>query len=174
MVILCVGLNEELEGEEGDAGNSYASGDKGDLLLPESQRALMEVVAECGKPVILCLMAGSDIDLSYAREHFDVILVLWYPGGEGGRAAAKVLFGEAAPTGKLPVTFYESLEELPDFEDYTMEGRTYRYMKGKAQYPFGYGLTYGHLELTGAEIQKNGSGADVTVTVHNPGTEPVT
>ena len=81
----------------------------------------MEVVAECGKPVILCLMAGSDIDLSYAREHFDVILVLWYPGGEGGRAAAKVLFGEAAPTGKLPVTFYESLEELPDFEDYTME-----------------------------------------------------
>ena len=157
VVILCVGLNEELEGEEGDAGNSYASGDKGDLLLPESQRALMEVVAECGKPVILCLMAGSDIDLSYAREHFDAILVLWYPGGEGGRAAAKVLFGEAAPTGKLPVTFYESLEELPDFEDYTMEGRTYRYMKGKAQYPFGYGLTYGHLELTGAEIQKNGS-----------------
>ena len=139
VVILCVGLNEELEGEEGDAGNSYASGDKGDLLLPESQRALMEVVAECGKPVILCLMAGSDIDLSYAREHFDVILVLWYPGGEGGRAAAKVLFGESAPTGKLPVTFYESLEELPDFEDYTMEGRTYRYMKGKAQYPFGYG-----------------------------------
>ena len=174
VVILCVGLNEELEGEEGDAGNSYASGDKGDLLLPESQRALMEVVAECSKPVILCLMAGSDIDLSYAREHFDVILVLWYPGGEGGRAAAKVLFGETAPTGKLPVTFYESLEELPDFEDYTMEGRTYRYMKGKAQYPFGYGLTYGHLELTGAEIQKNGSGADVTVTVHNPGTEPVT
>lgn len=114
----------------------------------------MEVVAECGKPVILCLMAGSDIDLSYAREHFDAILVLWYPGGEGGRAAAKVLFGETAPTGKLPVTFYESLEELPDFEDYTMEGRTYRYMKGKAQYPFGYGLTYGKLELTAAKIQE--------------------
>ena len=174
VVILCVGLNEELEGEEGDAGNSYASGDKGDLLLPESQRALMEVVAECGKPVILCLMAGSDIDLSYAREHFDVILVLWYPGGEGGRAAAKVLFGEAAPTGKLPVTFYESLEELPDFEDYTMEGRTYRYMKGKAQYPFGYGLTYGKLELTAAEIQENGTGADVSVTVHNSGDQEVT
>ena len=174
VVILCVGLNEELEGEEGDAGNSYASGDKGDLLLPESQRALMEVVAECGKPVILCLMAGSDIDLSYAREHFDVILVLWYPGGEGGRAAAKVLFGEAAPTGKLPVTFYESLEELPDFEDYTMEGRTYRYMKGKAQYPFGYGLTYGKLELTAAKIQENGTGADVSVTVYNSGDQEVT
>ena len=174
VVILCVGLNEELEGEEGDAGNSYASGDKGDLLLPESQRALMEVVAECGKPVILCLMAGSDIDLSYAREHFDAILVLWYPGGEGGRAAAKVLFGETAPTGKLPVTFYESLEELPDFEDYTMEGRTYRYMKGKAQYPFGYGLTYGKLELTAAKIQENGTGADVSVTVYNSGDQEVT
>jgi beta-glucosidase len=174
VVVLCVGLNEELEGEEGDAGNSYASGDKGDLLLPASQRALMEVVAECGKPVILCLMAGSDIDLSYAREHFDAILVLWYPGGEGGRAAAKVLFGEAAPTGKLPVTFYESLEDLPAFEDYTMEGRTYRYMKGKAQYPFGYGLTYGKLELTAAEIQENGTGADVSVTVHNSGDQEVT
>ena len=141
--------------------------DKKDLLLPESQRELMAALADCGKPVILCLMAGSDLDLSYAREHFDAILVLWYPGAEGGKAAAKVLFGETAPTGKLPVTFYESLEELPDFEDYTMEGRTYRYLKGKAQYPFGYGLTYGKLEITNAEIQEKGNGAEVVVTVHN-------
>ena len=167
VVILCVGLDETLEGEEGDTGNSYASGDKESLKLPQSQIDLMEAMAGSGKPVVLCLMAGSDLDLSYAREHFDAILVLWYPGAEGGKAAAKVLFGETAPTGKLPVTFYESLEELPDFEDYTMEGRTYRYMKGKAQYPFGYGLTYGKLELTNAEIQKKGSGAEVVVTVHN-------
>ena len=152
VVILCVGLDETLEGEEGDTGNSYASGDKMDLQLPQVQRDLMEAVKETGKPVILCLMAGSDIDLSYASEHFDAVLQLWYPGAQGGKAAAKVLFGEISPSGKLPVTFYESLDELPEFTDYRMAGRTYRYMKGKAQYPFGYGLTYGDVRVTGAEI----------------------
>jgi beta-glucosidase len=110
----------------------------------------MEVLARTGKPVILCLMAGSDIDLSYAAEHFDAILDLWYPGSEGGHAAAKLLFGEASPSGKLPVTFYETVEELPDFEDYSMKGRTYRYMEHKAQYPFGYGLTYGRVRVVEA------------------------
>ncbi|MCC8106799.1 MAG: glycoside hydrolase family 3 C-terminal domain-containing protein [Clostridiales bacterium] len=153
VVILCVGLDETLEGEEGDTGNSDASGDKMDLLLPKVQRDLMEMVAASGKPAILCLMAGSDIDMSYAAEHFDAVLVLWYPGGEGGRAAAKVLFGEVSPSGKLPVTFYNSLEELPEFTDYSMQGRTYRYMTQKAQYPFGYGLTYGKVEVTKAELE---------------------
>ena len=152
VVVLCVGLDETLEGEEGDTGNSYASGDKMDLQLPQVQRDLMEAVKETGKPVVLCLMAGSDIDLSYASEHFDAVLQLWYPGAQGGKAAAKVLFGEVSPSGKLPVTFYESLDELPEFTDYHMAGRTYRYMKGKAQYPFGYGLTYGDVCVTGAEI----------------------
>lgn len=152
VVVLCVGLDETLEGEEGDTGNSYASGDKMDLQLPQVQRDLMEAVKETGKPVVLCLMAGSDIDLSYASEHFDAVLQLWYPGAQGGKAAAKVLFGEVSPSGKLPVTFYESLDELPEFTDYHMAGRTYRYMKGKAQYPFGYGLTYGDVCVTGAVI----------------------
>lgn len=152
VVVLCVGLDETLEGEEGDTGNSYASGDKIDLQLPQVQRDLMEAVKETGKPVVLCLMAGSDIDLSYASEHFDAVLQLWYPGAQGGKAAAKVLFGEVSPSGKLPVTFYESLNELPEFTDYRMAGRTYRYMKGKAQYPFGYGLTYGDVCVTGAVI----------------------
>lgn len=152
VVVLCVGLDETLEGEEGDTGNSYASGDKIDLQLPQVQRDLMEAVKETGKPVVLCLMAGSDIDLSYASEHFDAVLQLWYPGAQGGMAAAKVLFGEVSPSGKLPVTFYESLNELPEFTDYRMAGRTYRYMKGKAQYPFGYGLTYGDVCVTGAVI----------------------
>lgn len=152
VVVLCVGLDETLEGEEGDTGNSYASGDKVDLQLPQVQRDLMEAVKETGKPVILCLMAGSDIDLSYASEHFDAVLQLWYPGAQGGKAAAKVLFGEVSPSGKLPVTFYESLDELPEFTDYRMAGRTYRYMKGKAQYPFGYGLTYGDVRVTEAVI----------------------
>lgn len=152
VVVLCVGLDETLEGEEGDTGNSYASGDKIDLQLPQVQRDLMEAIKETGKPVVLCLMAGSDIDLSYASENFDAVIQLWYPGAQGGKAAAKVLFGEVSPSGKLPVTFYESLDELPEFTDYHMEGRTYRYMKGTAQYPFGYGLTYGDVCVTGAEI----------------------
>lgn len=155
VVLLCLGLDETLEGEEGDTGNSYASGDKTDLLLPESQRLLMETVAETKTPVVLCMMAGSDMDLSYAREHFDAILELWYPGGQGGNAAAKVLFGELSPSGKLPITFYETLEELPEFEDYSMKGRTYRYMEHKAQYPFGFGLTYGKAQMLSAKVIKN-------------------
>ncbi len=97
IVILCVGLDETLEGEEGDTGNSYASGDKETLQLPQVQLDLMEAMAESGKPVVLCLMAGSDIDLSYAEEHFDAVMVLWYPGAEGGKAAARVLFGDVSP-----------------------------------------------------------------------------
>ena len=128
VVILCMGLDETLEGEEGDTGNSYASGDKVDLRLPESQRMLMQAVAKEKKPTVLCLMAGSDIDLSFAEEHFDAIVDLWYPGAYGGAAAADILFGKYSPSGKLPITFYESLEELPAFEDYSMKGRTYRYL----------------------------------------------
>ncbi|MCD8075188.1 MAG: glycoside hydrolase family 3 C-terminal domain-containing protein [Lachnospiraceae bacterium] len=159
VVILCVGLDETLEGEEGDTGNSYASGDKADLQLPEVQRELMETVAACGKPTVLLLMAGSDIDLGYAAEHFDAVLDLWYPGCEGGCAAARVLFGEVSPSGKLPVTFYEALEELPEFTDYSMQGRTYRYMTGKAQYPFGYGLTYGDVEVAAAQAETGDAGS---------------
>lgn len=154
VVILCVGLDETLEGEEGDTGNSYASGDKTDLHLPQSQRDLMDAVLAVGKPVIVCLMAGSAIDLSVAQDKAEAILQLWYPGARGGRTAADILFGECSPSGKLPVTFYRTLEELPEFEDYTMEGRTYRYMKNKALYPFGYGLSYGDVTVESAEIVK--------------------
>ena len=170
VVILCVGLDETLEGEEGDTGNSYASGDKETLQLPQVQLDLMEAMAESGKPVILCLMAGSDIDLSYAAEHFDAVMVLWYPGSQGGKAAARILFGDVSPSGKLPVTFYETLEELPEFTDYAMKGRTYRYMENKAQFPFGYGLTYGKVTVTDAAVSTNDE-ASVTIqaTVTNQG-----
>ena len=169
VVILCVGLDESLEGEEGDTGNSYASGDKLNLKLPEAQIELMETLKETGKPVVLCLMAGSDIDLSYAHEHFGAVLQLWYPGAQGGKAAAEVLFGETSPFGKLPITFYESLEELPEFTDYAMAGRTYRYMKGKAQYPFGYGLNYGKTAVVKAETEKEGNKVKTRITVENHG-----
>ena len=152
VVVLCVGLDETLEGEEGDTGNSYASGDKTDLQLPQSQRDLMDAVLATGKPVIVCLMAGSAIDLSVAQDKADAVMQLWYPGARGGKTVADVLFGEYSPSGKLPVTFYRTLEELPAFEDYSMSGRTYRYMKNEALYPFGYGLSYGDVAVEAADI----------------------
>lgn len=178
VVVLCLGLDETLEGEEGDTGNGYASGDKVDLLLPKSQRDLMEAVASVGKPVVCCLMAGSAIDLSYAAEHFNAIMQLWYPGARGGKSIAEVLFGEVSPSGKLPITFYNSLEQLPDFTDYHMKGRTYRYMEDKAQYPFGFGLTYGRVAVTNAELidvskERDGFGLPdvrIKVTAVNSGT----
>lgn len=170
VVILCLGLDETLEGEEGDTGNSYASGDKMDLQLPESQRMLMEAVAMEKKPTILCLMAGSAIDLSFAAEQFDAILDLWYPGAYGGATAADILFGKYSPSGKLPITFYESLEELPAFEDYSMKGRTYRYLEQNAQYPFGYGLTYTKMKIRNvwlgeAEEETEGENSEAEVIV---------
>lgn len=170
VVLLCVGLDETLEGEEGDSGNSYASGDKEDLQLPKVQRNLMEAIAETGKPVVLCLMSGSDIDMSYAAEHFDAVIQMWYPGAQGGRAAARILFGEVSPSGKLPVTFYESLEELPEFTDYSMKGRTYRYMEKAAQFPFGYGLTYGNVQVISAEAVDGEEGLSILAEAENRGT----
>jgi len=152
VVVLVVGLDEGLEGEEGDTGNSYASGDKTSLFLPKPQLKLMDTIRETGKPTVLCMMAGSDIDLSFASKHFDAVIQLWYPGAQGGLAVAKVLFGDVSPTGKLPLTFYEDLDALPEFTDYDMKGRTYRYIENKAQYPFGFGLTYGKAKLASATI----------------------
>ena len=149
-VILVLGLDETLEGEEGDTGNSYTSGDKEDLLLPESQRILMERVLAVGKPTVLVLMAGSAIDPGKAQEQADAILLAWYPGACGGRAVAELLFGRASPSGKLPLTFYRNgeLADLPAFTDYSMRGRPYRYYRGEPLYPFGYGLSYGDCVIT--------------------------
>ncbi len=152
IVVLCLGLDETLEGEQGDTGNSAASGDKDNLLLPKPQRDLMEAVTSIGKPVVFLLMAGSAIDLSYPSEHYNAVVQLWYPGARGGKSVAEILFGEVSPSGKLPVTFYNDLEGLPEFTDYSMKGRTYRYMEKKAQYSFGYGLTYGKVVVTDAAI----------------------
>lgn len=174
VVVLCIGLNETLEGEEGDAGNSYASGDKPDLLFPEPQRRLMEVVAQTGKPVILCVMTGSAMDLRFAEEHFSAILQVWYPGARGGKVAAEILFGEASPSGKLPVTFYNDTAALPEFTDYGMEGRTYRYLRDTPLYPFGYGLTYGSMQLLDATVGAIGNkGITIAVKVANNGHRPV-
>ncbi len=154
VVFLCLGLDARLEGEEGDANNSYAGADKKDLEFPDSQKTLMEAVCGTGKPVVFLISTGSAMNLSYAKEHGNAILQTWYPGQMGGIAAANLLFGKAVPSGRLPVTFYPSAEDLPPFEDYRMENRTYRYMKGQALYPFGYGLSYGNFVYRNLRAEK--------------------
>jgi beta-glucosidase len=142
VIIACMGLDSGLEGEEGDQGNQYASGDKPNLNLPGLQEDLLKTISSCGKPVVLVVLSGSALAINWAQENIPAIIQGWYPGAQGGKAIAEVLFGEYSPEGKLPVTFYRSTEELPEFTDYSMENRTYRYMKNKPLYPFGYGLSY--------------------------------
>ncbi|MGN0141802.1 MAG: glycoside hydrolase family 3 C-terminal domain-containing protein [Roseburia sp.] len=146
VVIAVMGLDATLEGEEGDTGNEYGSGDKPNLNLPGLQHDIIKVAKESGKPVILVLLSGSAMAVNWEEENLDAILQGWYPGAQGGTAIARILFGEANPEGRLPVTFYKTTEELPDFEDYSMKGRTYRYMRNEALYPFGYGLSYTEYE----------------------------
>lgn len=153
LVVLCLGLDESLEGEEGDTGNSYASGDKKDLKLPLSQIKLLETVAETGVPFIVCMMAGSAMDLNFADEHASAVLQVWYPGARGGKDVADILFGEVSPSGKLPITIYRDLEGMPAFTDYSMKGRTYRFLEKAPLYPFGYGLTYGETDITEFRIE---------------------
>lgn len=156
VVLLVVGLDETLEGEEGDTGNSDASGDKRDLSFPLPQKKLMDAVLECEKPVIVLNMTGSAMDLRKADEKSAAVLQVWYPGARGGKAVADVLFGKISPSGKLPVTFYKDTADLPDFEDYSMKDRTYRFYTGEVLYPFGYGLTYGDCktEKVSARMEK--------------------
>ena len=154
VVVMCLGLDATLEGEEGDTGNEFASGDKPDLNLPGLQQELLEKIYATGKPVVLVLMSGSALAVKWADKHIPAILQAWYPGGRGGEAVASVLFGECSPSGRLPVTFYASSEELPDFSDYSMKNRTYRYMENEALYPFGYGLSYTKFEYSNIKVTK--------------------
>ena len=176
VVVLCLGLDETLEGEEGDTGNSYASGDKLDLLLPPPQQRLLEAVAKTKKPFIVCLLAGSAMDLNFADQEAAAILQAFYPGAEGGREVARLLFGEYSPSGKLPVTIYRDLTEMPAFTDYTMRGRTYRYLTKKPLYPFGYGLTYSECVIDEIQPEKEYTyedavkdGIEIKVHVENRG-----
>ena len=163
VVIACVGLDATLEGEEGDTGNEYSSGDKPDLRLPESQRILLERLSALGKPLVIVLAAGSSINVEVKC---NALLDMWYPGQMGGRALAKLLFGDVSPSGKLPVTFYKSADLLPDIRDYSMAGRTYRYCTpDNVLYPFGYGLGYSHFALSEPEF----CGGELCVTVKNTG-----
>ena len=163
VAILCLGLDATIEGEEGDEGNAFAGGDKLSLELPEPQRKLLKVALDTGKPVIVVLAAGSSLNTH--ADKAAAILQVWYPGECGGTALADILFGRVSPSGKLPVTFYENAETLPDFTDYSMAGRTYRYLTGNVLYPFGFGLTYSTVSLSDMTYE-NGT---VSLTVTNTG-----
>ena len=172
VAILCLGLDSTIEGEQGDTGNSQAAGDKNDLSLPGKQQELLEAVIKTGTPVIVVLGTGSALTFNGLEEKCDAILNVWYPGSHGGRAVSDIIFGKYSPSGKLPITFYKGIENLPDFEDYSMINRTYRYMNDESLYSFGYGLTYSNVELTNLTVKKDTNYFDeifVTVDIKNIG-----
>ena len=162
VTIACVGLDATLEGEEGDTGNEYYSGDKNDLLIPESQRKLLKVLEKSSKKLVTVIAAGSSLNVPEGGAK----VFAWYPGQAGGTALARILFGEVNPSGHLPVTFYRDVNDLPAFEDYSMKERTYRYFTGDVLYPFGFGLSYTSWNISGA--RKNGE--QVTAEIENTGT----
>lgn len=146
VVVMFMGLDPSLEGEQGDAYNIDASGDKTTLELPPTQQKLYDAVRETGKPIIFVNISGSCINLAKQKEQCDAVIQCFYPGAMGGLALADVIFGKVSPSGRLPVTFYESLDDLPPFEDYSMENRTYKFYSGTPVYEFGYGLNYSEIE----------------------------
>ncbi len=170
VIFMALGLDAGIEGEEGDAGNEFASGDKIDLKLPGLQGEILETAVKSGKPVILLLLVGSALAID--DTDINAVIQCWYPGAMGGRAIAETVFGDRNFEGKLPVTFYKSTAELPDFTDYAMKGRTYRYMTNEALYPFGYGLSYTSYEYSNVMADKtvlDDDGITVEFVVTNTG-----
>ncbi len=174
VVVAFVGLSPQLEGEEMPIKiPGFDGGDRTSLDLPEPQEKLLEAIAAAGKPIVVVLQSGSAVALNWANQHASAVLEAWYPGVEGGTAIARTLSGQNNPAGRLPVTFYSSLDRLPEFTDYSLRGRTYRYYQGKPLWGFGYGLSYstfkyGPLKLS-AETLMAGDPLTATVTVTNTG-----
>ena len=169
---MCLGLSSLIEGEEGDASNADAAGDRIHLNLHGIQQQLLERIVALGKPVVLVVLSGSGVAIGWADEHCPAILQAWYPGEEGGTAIADALFGDYNPGGRLPVTWVCGLEQLPPMEDYRMEGRTYRFMKDQPLYPFGWGssyTTFGYLNLKVTETAHVDEEIEVSVDVINSG-----
>ena len=171
VVILVVGMDETIEGEE-IIGKEGFTGDKKDLLLPKSQRDLIKTVCERETPVVLVNMTGSAIDFEEGCKA-DAIIQAWYPGAMGGKAISDLIFGEYSPSGKLPVTFYKNTNKLPDFEDYSMENRTYKFFREEPLYPFGYGLGYTTFAVADMKADQSkfrpGEGVTVSFKIRNTG-----
>ena len=158
IALVFVGLNSQLEGENTD---------RKTIELPEPQEKLVETAIATGKPVIVVLTSGSAVAASYAAEHAAAVIEGWYGGEEAGTAIAETLAGVNNPSGRLPVTFYKSTDQLPEFTDYAMKGHTYRYFKGEPLYSFGYGLSYSAFQYSGLSARRTAKGAEVRATVKN-------
>ncbi|HEV2324698.1 MAG TPA: glycoside hydrolase family 3 C-terminal domain-containing protein [Terracidiphilus sp.] len=174
VVIAVVGITSELEGEEMPVSEpGFLGGDRTSIDLPEPEENLVEAVAATGKPLVVVLMNGSALAVNWINQHANAVLEAWYSGEEGGDAIADTLSGKNDPAGRLPVTFYTGVEQLPNFESYSMEGRTYRYFTGKPLYPFGYGLSYTKFSYSDLDVPKTtvnaGDPVDADVTVTNSG-----
>ncbi len=171
--IVCAGLSSFLEGEEGESLLSPANGDRESISLPQSQIDYIKELSIHGARIILVLTGGSPIALGEVEDMVDAILFVWYPGMEGGRAVADVLFGDISPSGKLPITFSKSLDQLPAFDDYSMNGRTYRYMTEEPLYPFGFGLSYSKFKYLDLQLDKTnltvGDSLNISLTLTNSG-----
>ncbi|MBS1793185.1 MAG: glycoside hydrolase family 3 C-terminal domain-containing protein [Acidobacteria bacterium] len=172
-VVMVMGISPVVEGEEMDIKTEgFRGGDRTDIALPKPQEDLIKDIQALGKPVVLVTMGGSALALNWENENLPAIIHAWYPGQFGGTAIADVIFGDYNPAGRLPVTFYKSVDDLPPFDDYRMDGRTYRYFKGAPLYPFGYGLSYSKFEYSNLKLKnriKPGESLIVTATVKNTG-----
>jgi beta-glucosidase len=173
-VVMVLGISSRLEGEEMNVREpGFLGGDRVDIGLPARQQRLLEAVAATGKPIVVVLMSGSALAVNWANEHVAAVVQAWYPGEEGGAAIADVLFGDYNPAGRLPVTFYKSVDQLPPFDDYRMDGRTYRFFKGEPLYPFGHGLSYTRFKYSGFTVSAPRvaatEGVTVSATVENAG-----
>ena len=174
-VVLVLGLSPRLEGEEMNVREpGFLGGDRTDIKLPARQQGLVEAVAATGKPVVLVLLSGSALAVNWGNEHIPAIVQAWYPGEEGGTAIAEALFGDYNPAGRLPVTFYKSADQLPAFDNYQMDGRTYRFFKGEPLYPFGHGLSYTRFKYSSLKVSSprvaQGEKVLVSAEVENSGT----
>jgi beta-glucosidase len=172
VIVAAVGLSSDLEGEQMPVEvEGFSGGDKTSIDLPADQRKLLEQIKATGKPFVVVVMNGSTLDLSWAKEHANAIIEAWYPGQAGGLALGNVIAGKTNPAGRLPLTFYRSVDDLPPFDDYSMNGRTYRYFDGPIVYPFGYGLSYSTFEYGPVSIEKLAGDDEralrVTTTVRN-------
>jgi beta-glucosidase len=172
-VIMIMGLSPRLEGEEMQVDvPGFSGGDRIDIGLPALQEDLIRAVMELGKPMVLVLLNGSAVAINWASENVPAIVEAWYPGQAAGTAIADVLFGDYSPAGRLPITFYKSVDQLPPFTDYNMAGKTYRYFEGEALFPFGHGLSYTTFEYTNLRLPsstRDGQNVAVSVDVRNTG-----
>ena len=169
VAIVFVGLSSELEGEEMRGVNipGFLGGDRTSLDLPEPQEKLVTTAIATGKPVVVVLTSGSAVAVTSAAERASAVLAAWYGGEEAGTAIAETLAGVNNPAGRLPVTFYRSVDQLPAFTDYAMKGRTYRYFKGEPLFPFGFGLSYSSFAYSGLVAKRTAAGAEIRATVRN-------